>query len=63
MPSNYVISGWVDGQWKKIEGDGEELVANGITNVKWDELSTSKLMLSFTQAAGKKTRLAEFKAF
>jgi hypothetical protein len=28
-----------------------------------DELITSKLMLSFTQAAGKKTRLVEFKAF
>jgi hypothetical protein len=39
------------------------LVANGITNVSWNELITSKLMLSFTQAAGKKTRLVEFKAF
>jgi len=50
-------------QWEKIEGDGDELVANGVTNVKWDELSTSKLMVSFTQAAEKKTRLVEFKAF
>jgi hypothetical protein len=63
LPSDYVVSSWVDGDWAKIEGDGDELVANGVTNVKWDELSTSKLMLSFTQAAGKKTRLVEFKAF
>ena len=63
LPSNYVVSSWFDGQWKKIEGYGEELVANGVTNVKWDELSTSKLMLSFTQSAGRKTRLVEFKAF
>jgi hypothetical protein len=63
LPSDYVVSSWVDGEWEKIEGDGDELVANGITNVSWNELSTSKLMLSFTQAAGKKTRLVEFKAF
>lgn len=63
LPSDYVVSSWTNGTWTKIEGQGDELVANGVTNVKWDELSTSKLMLSFTQAAGKKTRLVEFKAF
>jgi hypothetical protein len=63
LPSDYVVSSWVDGQWVKIEGDGEELVANGVTNVKWDELSTSGLRVSFTQAKGKRTRLVEFKAF
>jgi hypothetical protein len=39
------------------------LVANGVANVKWEELITSKLRVSFTQAAGKRTRLVEFKAF
>jgi hypothetical protein len=63
LPSDYVVSSWVDGQWVKIEGDGEELVANGVTDVKWDELSTSGLRVSFTQAKGKRTRLVEFKAF
>jgi hypothetical protein len=63
LPSDYVVSSWVGGQWEKIEGEGEELVANGVANVKWEELSTSKLRVSFTQAAGKRTRLVEFKAF
>jgi hypothetical protein len=63
LPSNYVVSSWVNGQWKKIVGNGDQLLANGITNVKWSTLTTSKLQLSFTQAAGKKTRLVEFKAF
>lgn len=63
LPKDYTVLSWDNGEWKKIVGEGDQLVANGITNVKWAELSTSKLMLQFTQLAGKRTRLAEFKAF
>jgi hypothetical protein len=64
LPSDYVVSSWTEnGTWVKIEGQGDELVANGVASVEWKAISTSKLMLSFTQAAGKRTRLVEFKAF
>lgn len=63
LPSNYSLSSWINGTWTAIDVDGDGLVANGVTNVRWEELSTAKLMLSFTQSAGKKTRLVELKAF
>lgn len=63
LPLDYEIASWDGSKWETIEGDAGELVANGVTNVEWSELSTTQLRLSFTQAAGKRTRLAEFKAF
>lgn len=63
LPLDYEIASWDGSKWETIDGDAGELVANGVTNVEWSELSTTQLRLSFTQAAGKRTRLAEFKAF
>ncbi|KAF7188098.1 Beta-L-arabinobiosidase [Pseudocercospora fuligena] len=62
-PSTYDVQQLVDGEWVKIVGEGEQVIANGITHVSWGTLSTSQLRVEFPQAAGKRTRLAEFKAF
>jgi hypothetical protein len=38
-------------------------VANGITDVEWSEVKSSKVRLVFTPKSGKKVRLVEFKVF
>jgi hypothetical protein len=63
LPLNYDILKLVNGNWVKIYGFGEQLVANGVTNVQWDSISSNQLRVSFRQPASKKVRLVEFKAF
>lgn len=63
VPASYDIEQLIDGNWVKIVGQGDQIVANGITNVSWDSLTTNSLRVSFPQAAGKRTRLVEIKAF
>ncbi|KXT12720.1 hypothetical protein AC579_5208 [Pseudocercospora musae] len=62
-PATYDIQQVVDGEWVTIDGEGEPVVANGITHVSWNTISTTQLRVEFPQAAGKRTRLAEFRAF
>jgi hypothetical protein len=50
---------WVDVDRAKLS----DAVANGITDVKWDEVEISKARLVFMPKAGKKVRLVEFKLF
>ncbi|SMR46748.1 unnamed protein product [Zymoseptoria tritici ST99CH_1E4] len=63
LPLNYDILKLVNGSWVKIVGFGENLIANGIVNVKWDSISTGQLRVQFRQPANKRVRLVEFKAF
>lgn len=66
VPTDYDILRYDNDAWVKIQGDGafgDAALANGITRVSWPELSTTQLRVSFPQAAGKRTRLVEFKAF
>jgi hypothetical protein len=52
-------SSWVDVDGAKYA----DAVANGITEVQWDEVETSKARLVFTPKAGTKVRLVELKLF
>lgn len=63
LPLSYDILRLENGNWVKIFGFGEQLLANGITNVSWDSVTTNQLRVSFRQPAGKRVRLAEIKAF
>jgi hypothetical protein len=63
LPATYDIQRLENGNWVKIYGNGDQLVANGITNVSWQTVTTNQLRVAFPQAAGKRTRLVEFKAF
>lgn len=63
LPKDYAIQQFDGSSWTDIWSGGPELVANGITAIEGDAVSTSKIRVAFTQAAGKRTRLAEFKVF
>ncbi|USW57870.1 Putative coagulation factor 5/8 domain, six-hairpin glycosidase superfamily [Septoria linicola] len=66
VPADYDIQRWDGSNWVKIQGNGafgDKALANGITKVSWPSLSTSRLRAFFPQAAGKRTRLVEFKAY
>jgi hypothetical protein len=53
-----------NGQWVDVAGQHkEEVVANGITNVKFTATSVQQVRLAMTQAQGKRIRLVEFKLF
>ncbi|MEC3912348.1 discoidin domain-containing protein [Sphingobium sp. CR2-8] len=62
-PQGYRLQAWVDGDWRDIAAPKGSPVANGVTDVRWPKLQTSKVRLLFTQPQGKATRLAEFKLF
>jgi hypothetical protein len=65
VPENYrvqVASG--NASWVDVDGPTyADAVANGITDVEWVEVETSKARLVFTPKAGTKVRLVEFKLF
>ncbi|CAO1638130.1 unnamed protein product [Sympodiomycopsis kandeliae] len=63
LPLDYVVSEWKDGQWVKIQGEGDRLVANGITNVKWSTRQATQIRVSFTVPANKSVRVQEFKVY
>lgn len=63
LPKDYTLLDLVNGQFQKIEGNGEQLVSNGITNVNWSSRKSTQIRLSFTQPANQKVRLVEFKLF
>ena len=65
-PTDYDILRYDGSNFVKIQGNGafgDRALANGVTKVSWPSLSTTQLRVSFPQAAGKRTRLVEFKAF
>jgi hypothetical protein len=65
VPEKYrvqVASG--NASWVDVDGPTyADAVANGITDVEWVEVETSKARLVFTPKAGTKVRLVEFKLF
>lgn len=62
-PQSYRLQAWVDGDWHTIATPGGSPIANGITDIRWPRLQTSKVRLLFAQPRGKAIRLAEFKLF
>ncbi len=62
-PQSYRLQAWVDGDWRTIATPSGSPIANGITDIRWPRLQTSKVRLLFTQPRGKATRLAEIKLF
>ncbi|KAK4616293.1 hypothetical protein CLAFUW4_09836 [Fulvia fulva] len=62
LPSEYKLQQNDGGSWSDI-WTTPELIANGVTTIAGDAVETSQLRVSFTQLAGKRTRLAEFKAY
>jgi hypothetical protein len=63
VPQSYRLQAWVDGDWRDIAAPKGSPIANGVTDVRWPRMTTSKVRLLFTQPKGKATRLAEFKLF
>ncbi len=63
VPQSYRLQAWVDGDWRDVATPKGSPIANGITDIGWSRLRTSKVRLLFTQPRGKATRLAEFKLF
>ncbi|KAF1348870.1 glycogen debranching enzyme [Delphinella strobiligena] len=64
VPTQYTIQFQSDGPWMDIaDAQGDAPLSNGITNVKWSTLTVAQIRLAFTQAAGMRTRLVEFKVF
>jgi hypothetical protein len=62
-PQSYRIQAWVDGDWRDIATPKGGPIADGVTDLHWQKLRTSKVRLLFTQPKGKAIRLAEFKVF
>ncbi|KAH7066845.1 six-hairpin glycosidase [Paraphoma chrysanthemicola] len=64
VPESYRIQvatgdSWVDASGAKYG----ESVANGITEVSWADVTSSKVRVVFTPKSGKKVRLVEFKVY
>ncbi|KAL4916382.1 Six-hairpin glycosidase-like protein [Aspergillus aurantiobrunneus] len=65
-PGGYRVQYLSGEQWLDVEvGDGGygEAVANGITHVSWDAVTTGQVRLVFTPKDGVSVRLVEFKLF
>lgn len=63
-PTAYSVQVLGNGTWTDIAGQQKDaVVANGVTNVKWDGVSVEQVRLTMTQAQGMRTRLVEFKLF
>lgn len=63
VPMDYRLQAWVDGAWRDVATPRSRPIANGVTDIRWPQLRTSKVRLRFTQPRGKAVRLAEFKLF
>ncbi|KAK4499743.1 hypothetical protein PRZ48_007929 [Zasmidium cellare] len=62
LPKDYSIQQFDGSNWVDV-WDRPQLVENGLTAVEGDSVTTGKIRVAFTQLAGKKTRLVEFKLF
>ncbi|GKZ76244.1 hypothetical protein AnigIFM56816_005222 [Aspergillus niger] len=66
VPGSYRVetSDSTTGEWKEVSnGNYSSAVANGITTVSWDEVTTEALRLVFTPKTGEMVRLVEWKVF
>ncbi|MDR7153414.1 hypothetical protein J2W40_000208 [Sphingobium xenophagum] len=63
VPQSYRLQAWVAERWQDIATPKDSPVANGVTDVRWPALRTSRVRVLLTQPRGKATRLAEFKLF
>ncbi|KAL2825778.1 Six-hairpin glycosidase-like protein [Aspergillus cavernicola] len=68
VPSSYrvqVLSAAASGEWEDVDVDGEyeDAVGNGITNVSWASVGTERVRLVFTPVDGFAVRLVELKVF
>lgn len=63
-PLSYRVQALSGDAWADVEeAKYAEPVANGITDVEWKSLESSKVRLVFTPKAGLKVRLVEFKVY
>lgn len=62
-PGEYRVQYANGGEWVDIGAESSEAVANGITDVSWDAVTTGSMRLVFTPKDGVKVRLVEFKIF
>ncbi|KAI7586150.1 hypothetical protein KC346_g17545 [Hortaea werneckii] len=65
LPNHYEIQvPSANGSWSAVwQHDMPALIANGVTTIEGDAIKTKALRLAFTQKAGKRVRLAEFKVY
>ncbi|KAF2168733.1 hypothetical protein M409DRAFT_65152 [Zasmidium cellare ATCC 36951] len=63
LPKDYSIQQFDGTNWVDVWGDRPQLVANGVTAIEGNAVTTSRIRVAFTQPAGKKTRLVEFKLY
>jgi hypothetical protein len=62
VPETYRVQAASGDSWADVsEAKYGKAVANGITDVEWSEVKSSKVRLVFTPKSGKKVRLVEFK--
>jgi hypothetical protein len=62
VPENFHVQAAIGDSWADVsEAKYGKTVANGITDVEWSEVESSKVRLLFTPQSGKKVRLVEFK--
>lgn len=62
LPSDYSLQTYDGSEWKDI-WQAPALVANGITVISGEPVTSQQVRVLFTQAAGKRTRLVEFKVY
>jgi hypothetical protein len=66
VPNTYSVEILADGgnNWRPVDNPKyPNIMANGVSWVSWDEVTTSKIRLAFTPPAGKAARLVEWKVF
>jgi hypothetical protein len=64
VPERYRVQAASEGSWADVsEAKYGELVANGITEVEWEEVKSRQVRLVFVPIEGKKVRLVEFKVY
>ena len=61
-PAAVRIQQWSDGDWRDL-AVGATPVANGVTHLRWAPVTTGKVRIVMTHAAGAGVRLVEAKAF
>lgn len=62
-PEAYRLQMWTPAGWRDVRRNSGPALANGITAVRWHEITTDKIRLIVRQPKGKRTRLIEVKLF
>jgi len=62
-PLSYRVEAWINGRWQAIAQPKGRPVANGVTPLDWQAVTSDKIRLAFRQPKGRATRLVEFKVF